>query len=289
VACDDHDACTGAGRCGGGACLAGPPISCDDSNPCTDDACDSQTGCTHGNNTLDCDDADACTTADRCDAGVCRGGPARDCDDSNPCTDDTCDPLQGCFWSENHATCEDGDLCTVGDTCSSSTCESGTARVCDDGNSCTDDSCNPALGCVTFDNENACDDGLACTVGDVCNGGACIGSALVPADIAATLRLSKSSGVAVLGWSAAADAASYAVLRGRTSELPVGPGAGDATETCFASSLLATTVTDATAHPASGTAFWYVVRGENACSDGTWGYRGNRGVAGAERVSFACP
>jgi hypothetical protein len=34
-------------ECGGGQCVAGPPLGCDDGRPCTDDGCDPTTGCTH--------------------------------------------------------------------------------------------------------------------------------------------------------------------------------------------------------------------------------------------------
>ncbi|MCX5895460.1 MAG: hypothetical protein NTZ51_06485 [Proteobacteria bacterium] len=75
----------------------GPPeccndSQCDDSNPCTIDACDPEEGyCTH---TPKCDDGDPCTT-DTCDpnTGECTHTPK--CDDGDPCTTDTCDPNTG--------------------------------------------------------------------------------------------------------------------------------------------------------------------------------------------------
>lgn len=91
--CDDGNPCTGNGctqtacvftpisgpACGddcaiGGVCVAGfcvgsSPVSCDDSNACTTDACDPQTGCRH---------------------------EPIDCADASPCTLDTCDPALGC-------------------------------------------------------------------------------------------------------------------------------------------------------------------------------------------------
>ncbi len=47
--CDDHLYCTGVERCSGElACVAGTTVNCDDSNPCTVDACsESSMGCTH--------------------------------------------------------------------------------------------------------------------------------------------------------------------------------------------------------------------------------------------------
>ncbi len=70
---------------------------CDDSNPCTDDACIANF-CSNTNNTGPCDDGDPCTQGDACSAGICSGDPldadndgyvsgacgGNDCDDSDP-------------------------------------------------------------------------------------------------------------------------------------------------------------------------------------------------------------
>ena len=44
--CNDGNACNGSEACQAGMCIAGTPITCDDSNPCTVDACDPLAGCT---------------------------------------------------------------------------------------------------------------------------------------------------------------------------------------------------------------------------------------------------
>lgn len=45
-----------------------------------------------------------------------------------------------------------------------------------------------------------------------------------------------------------------------------------------------------TGGPTAGTAFWYQVRGANACAGaGTFGFQGHNGVPGPERVSVTCP
>ena len=97
--CDDDNVCTGTETCdlGNNKCVAGTPLVCDDRDGCTDDNCDSQTGCYHSNNSLACDDGDACTAGERCANGVCEGGAPISCDDGNPCTDDTCDSASGCI------------------------------------------------------------------------------------------------------------------------------------------------------------------------------------------------
>ena len=89
--CDDHNLCNGTETCNTltGSCVAGTPVTCQDGNPCTADACSALTGqCvyTPANEGLGCDDLLDCTINDVCASGVCVG------------TDDcpgqwVCDPL----------------------------------------------------------------------------------------------------------------------------------------------------------------------------------------------------
>jgi hypothetical protein len=120
-ACDDGSACTENDACGDGVC-AGETIECDDSNPCTDDACDDTIGCTTANNTAACDDASTCTIDDVCADGVC-AGTTIGCDDMNPCTDDTCDAALGCQHTNNTADCDDGFWCNGPDRCLDGACD----------------------------------------------------------------------------------------------------------------------------------------------------------------------
>ncbi len=157
-------------NCGNGVLDGGE--SCDDGNTIGGDCCTSI--CTFEAAASSCSDASACTVGDQCDeAGACVGAPLV-CDDANGCTNDLCDPLGGCEFVPNSATCDDGSDCTVGDTCSAGACTSGTALVCDDANQCTDDSCDPVGGCAFTPNTEACDDDDECTQYDVCSGGACL-------------------------------------------------------------------------------------------------------------------
>lgn len=73
-------------------------------------------------------------------------------------------------------TCDDGNTCTVGETCQDGKCTSGKALSCDDKNQCTVDDCFAGTGCAITNAaaSMACDDGNFCTGGDVCTGaGAC--------------------------------------------------------------------------------------------------------------------
>src|SRR5262249_54793655 len=51
---DDGNACTTADTCAGGRCAGGPPRTCNDGNPCTDDSCNLDTGCVNTPNTAPC-------------------------------------------------------------------------------------------------------------------------------------------------------------------------------------------------------------------------------------------
>jgi len=122
--CNDGNACTQNDHCESGAC-AGTTVDCDDHNLCTNDSCNTATGCTHANNTRACDDGNACTTNDACAAGSCAGGPALGCNDQNGCTNDSCNPATGCVHANNTVACNDGFACTTADACSGGVCVGG--------------------------------------------------------------------------------------------------------------------------------------------------------------------
>jgi hypothetical protein len=259
-------------------------LNCDDGNPCTDDYCDPQLGCQHANNNESCDDGNACTILDACSGGSC-SGTLIVCNDSNVCTTDSCVPATGCVFAANNNACDDGNACTTGDVCSGGSCQPGTGALnCNDNNPCTNDSCVPATGCAHANNTAACDDGNACTVGDACSGGVCVGGTPTPAPGEAQ-GVSAAANKTTISWSATVGATQYDVVRGSTGAFPVGPGGGD--EVCF-DNLASPTLTDATV-PSAGSGFWYLTRAENACGNGTYGTQGVHGVPGAARVSTTCP
>ncbi len=187
--CDaDGDKCTPVDLCKDKGCTIGPKKACDDGNACTKDSCDGKTGaCAHDAAIFagdPCDaDGSACTVADTCAGGICAKGKALACDDNNVCTTDSCDPKTGCVFSHAAGTCEDGDACTVGDSCAKGVCVTGKTKSCDDGKACTTDACDsktggcaatPIPGCGGFCAKDAdCDDSNGCTVNscDVSTGG----------------------------------------------------------------------------------------------------------------------
>lgn len=189
VTCDDGAACTVGDHCSKGACKAGKPKVCDDTdkNPCTLEGCqpaDDPKGTFKAGDCvglpagllgkITCDDGDNCTKDDNCGSGTCAGTEDK-CDDKNPCTKDSCDKEKGCQnLADDTAKCDDGDSCTSKDTCAAGKC-AGTKTVCNDGNSCTKDECVPGYGCIfTGDTSQKCEDGQLCTLGDTCTKlGAC--------------------------------------------------------------------------------------------------------------------
>ena len=129
--CNDGDFCTTDDHCKSGACQGGAPLDCDDTNPCTQDNCDSVEACSHtllpdGN---PCSDGNVCLLGDACVSGLCVSGETpMHCHDGNPCTTDTCDAQTGCAFLINTDACDDGDPCTVTDSCEDGTC-AGTPLV----------------------------------------------------------------------------------------------------------------------------------------------------------------
>jgi hypothetical protein len=78
-------------------------------------------------------------------------------------------------WSyDDTASCDDGDSCTLEDTCFQGACM-GTLDACDDGNPCTAGICDPLTGeCSFVARSGACSDDDPCSVGDYCSAGECV-------------------------------------------------------------------------------------------------------------------
>jgi len=191
---------------------------------------------------VDCDDQDPCTN-DRCnpETGACEHLPVN-CDDQNPCTLDRCNPTTGA--------CEHAPI------------------DCDDQNPCTFDRCDPANGqCVHI--LNTCDDGNACTL-DRCNPntGACEHA---PIPVLEPDPIKFGDQITIV-WAPTPDATHWNTYRGTIpqkllgSRLP-GPVYDQA---CYESDDSGgngpTTAVD-TSNPPLGTAFYYLVSGENACGE----------------------
>ena len=115
---------------------------------------------------------DQCSTQTLCSIAIdvstenCTNGVDDDEDGDADCEDLDC----------NNTPCDDGNFCTVSDTCQAGACGAGPARDCSDGNQCTTDTCNegtdqcdhPVVGDGT-----SCSDGAFCTQNDSCQAGSC--------------------------------------------------------------------------------------------------------------------
>ena len=168
--CDDGVFCNGLETCDNGFCLPTPPIACDDSVDCSQDACDEgQRACVYT-----ADDG-LCGVDQRCDPilGGCRdivscvGDP--DCEDPDPCTQGTClngecefSAVAGCCHADTE--CDDGLFCNGEESCLQHVCTAGDLPNCDDGLACTDDQCDS--------DRNTClhqPDHIQCGAGFVCD------------------------------------------------------------------------------------------------------------------------
>ncbi|HSA21447.1 MAG TPA: hypothetical protein P5076_08365 [Myxococcota bacterium] len=108
TSCDDVNVCTTSSTCQNGSCAGAGLISCDDGLTCTDDDCDSLSGCFSTVLPGTCLLGGACFTDGQTN-------PA------NPC--EACDATAPQVWSPNDgAPCSDGDPCTSGDLCAGGTC-----------------------------------------------------------------------------------------------------------------------------------------------------------------------
>ncbi len=126
-----------------------------------------------------CDaDGSVCTISDKCTNGACGAGAVQNCDDGNKCTNDSCDPKIGCVHANNAAFCDDGNVCTVPDQCNGGSCVGGPVKTCNNDVTCKINSCDTKTGNCAYTNAaGPCDDANACTNGDACSGGVCVGGA----------------------------------------------------------------------------------------------------------------
>jgi cysteine-rich repeat protein len=134
--CDVAESCDGSGI----AC----PADAKSTDPCraSADVCDVAESCDGINDDCPADGFALVGTPCRGDAGqcdvaeVCTGLGAA-------CPADAKEP--------DGAGCNDGNTCTMTDTCQSGICTGADPLDCDDGDACTADSCDPMGGCVNDD------------------------------------------------------------------------------------------------------------------------------------------
>jgi hypothetical protein len=161
--------------------------SCDDHNPCTVDSCDASGACVHAPAVVGtpCSDGDLCNGAESCDgAGSCRAGTPVTCGAPDQChTAGVCDPSTGLCSNPNKTdgtTCDDGNACTLDDTCQAGVCKGGAPLNCMAADQChAAGVCDPSTGLCSNPAKAdgaSCNDGNACTQSDSCQAGVCTGA-----------------------------------------------------------------------------------------------------------------
>src|SRR6185437_6043482 len=131
--------------------------------------------------------------ADQCYIGGTLYAPG-DVNPANACQ--ACQPASSTTaWStvNEGGPCDDGNTCTLGDTCQGGLCAGANASdgtACDDGNACTlGDTCQGGTCAGSYAPDGtACDDGNPCTLGDACQGGVCAGTSVVQCPPAIDVR-----------------------------------------------------------------------------------------------------
>ena len=184
--CDDGDACTLNDKCSGNGC-AGTPIPCDDGDACTIDSCnegqcvfsaDPDCGALECSSDGECNDGSECTM-DFCDNESCifvpiqgcvEGGDTEcettaDCTNIDPCKIATCISGECVVALQSDIPCEDGDSCTVGDTCVGGQCSPGAnlPDVDEDGfpaAACGGTDCDDTTKSVAPNLDENCSDGV---------------------------------------------------------------------------------------------------------------------------------
>ena len=131
--------------------------------------------------------------------GMVDDGPASMCSDGNECTVDDCVEGKCATIDYSNKPCTGGNPCLIGwchvsicdlsapvtcknaDKCTVTWCDLAKGCIqpepisCDDNQACTADSCDSTAGCTHNALSGPCDDGNACSLGDKCEEGGCVG------------------------------------------------------------------------------------------------------------------
>lgn len=178
--CNDNNACTQTDTCRSGTCQGTNPITCTASDQChRAGVCNPSTGmCTNppAPNGTPCDDSNGCTENDQCRNGNCESGPPKTCAPTDQCfLAGTCDMTTGLCsnpTAPDGTDCDDGDLCTINDSCTNGSCGGGSPVTCTPIDEChVAGTCNPANGQCS--NPNA-PNGTPCSNNGTCQGGTCV-------------------------------------------------------------------------------------------------------------------
>jgi hypothetical protein len=195
TACDTGlGLCAPNGACSAGACVSPTPVTCTAADQCHDvGVCNPASGtCSQPVKAVGttCSDANGCTSGDVCNAaGACVGAavtcntPPGACFAATGTCTSTGANSNTCAYAPAPVgtTCTGANLCLQTYACDGAGACAGTNPVNCVGGACTTGgTCNPATGaCVGGTNQpngTACNDANACTTGDACLGGVCVGT-----------------------------------------------------------------------------------------------------------------
>ena len=102
-----------------------------------------------------------------------------ECDDKDQCTNDVCSNGVCTHTIRTGQSCNDGNACTLNDTCTEQGACEGSAKNCSASDQCHDaGTCDPTSGACSDPakaNGTTCNDGNACTQTDTCQAGVCTG------------------------------------------------------------------------------------------------------------------
>ncbi len=265
AACTDGNGCTQTDTCLSGSCSGSNPKVCTAIDDChLTGTCNPATGICSNPIAPDgtpCSDGDACTEPDVCDTATCVGGSPVVCSPLDQChVAGTCNPVSGLCSNPaapNGTFCNDGDPCSVSDTCGAGICQAGAPRD-DDGDA------HAASGCGGDD----CDDTQS--------------SVWATPDEVPDLDVTDAT---TLAWLPPANLGGAGVLYDLISS-------GDPAD--FVSSAVCVETDDGSdttavdlAIPGEGTALYYLVRPENSCPAGQ-GVLG-RDSGGTLKPGRGCP
>lgn len=156
--CDDGNKCTMKDLCTDGKC-GGLKVTCDDNNSCTNDVCDTLTGCKYVplKGGTQCDDGVSCTLNDQCDLGKCTG--------TNTCV--LCESDLKCAQYDDGNPCNGVSRCSqskLGKVCQIDPKSIVTCQPADDP-ACGTNQCNPQSGKCELQKKQA---GVQCISNDKC-------------------------------------------------------------------------------------------------------------------------
>jgi YD repeat-containing protein len=125
-----------------------------------------------------------CSADSQCTTGFCRNGVCCDTACTNACSACNVGGTVGtCTALGNGANCNDGNACTLGETCQSGVCTAPIfTTTCAAPDQChIAGTCVPATGLCVYPNKNdgtTCNDNNPCSPNDTCQAGICTGGAL---------------------------------------------------------------------------------------------------------------